>query len=140
MEGHCAAGTVKRAFACAARRPFLPSSGVHGLPCQSMSLAGGTSVIPSHQTSPSGVMATLVKMTFARSIFIAFGLVSFEVPGATPNRPYSGLMAWKRPSAEGLIHAMSSPMVVTFQPPKPAGGISIARLVLPHADGNAAAT
>jgi hypothetical protein len=60
MEGHCAAGTVKRAFGCAASRPFLPSSGVHSLPCQSIRRAGGCSVIPSHQTSPSGVNATLV--------------------------------------------------------------------------------
>ena len=49
--------------------------------------------MPSHQTSPSGVIATLVKMTFAFSIFIALGLVSSEVPGATPKQPYSGLMA-----------------------------------------------
>ncbi len=34
---------------------------------------------------------------------------------------------------------MSSPMVVTFQPSKPAGGISIAKLVLPQAEGKAAA-
>lgn len=31
-------------------------------------------------------------------------------------------------------------MVVTFQPSMPCGGISIAKLVLPQADGNAAAT
>jgi hypothetical protein len=35
---------------------------------------------------------------------------------------------------------MSSPMVVTFQPSKPLGGISIAKLVLPQAEGKAAAT
>jgi hypothetical protein len=34
-----------------------------------------------------------------------------------------------------LIQAMSSPMVVTFQPLNASGGISIARLVLPQADG-----
>ena len=38
------------------------------------------------------------------------------------------------------IQAMSSPMVVIFQPAKCAGGISIAKFVLPHALGNAAAT
>src|SRR5205823_2899608 len=139
-DGHCAAGTVKRAFGCAARRPFLPSSGVHGRPCQSVSVAGGSFVIPSHQTSPSAVSATLVKMTFSRSIFIAFALVCSDVPGATPNRPYSGLMARRRPSGPGLIQAMSSPTVVTFQPLKAGGGISMARLVLPQAVGNAAAT
>ena len=35
---------------------------------------------------------------------------------------------------------MSSPTVYTFQPSKPAGGISMDRLVLPQALGNAAAT
>ena len=35
---------------------------------------------------------------------------------------------------------MSSPTVQTFQPSNPAGGISIAKFVLPHAEGNAAAT
>ena len=34
---------------------------------------------------------------------------------------------------------MSSPTVVTFQPAKPAGGTSIAKLVLPQAEGKAAA-
>src|SRR4029079_1850786 len=139
IDGHCEAGTVKRALACAAKRPFLPSSGVQGLPCQSLSLVGASSVMPSHHTSPSAVSATLVKITLRSSIFIAFGLVASEVPGATPNNPYSGLMARKRPSGPGFIHAMSSPIVVTFQPLYAAGGISIARLVLPQAEGNAAA-
>ena len=40
----------------------------------------------------------------------------------------------------GLIQAMSSPIVVTFQPSKAAGGISMAKLVLPQAEGKAAAT
>ena len=35
---------------------------------------------------------------------------------------------------------MSSPTVQTFQPSKPAGGINIAKFVLPHALGKAAAT
>jgi hypothetical protein len=35
---------------------------------------------------------------------------------------------------------MSSPTVVTFQPSKAAGGMSMAKLVLPQALGNAAAT
>ncbi len=49
-------------------------------------------------------------------------------------------MAYSRPSAPGLIQAMSSPTVVTFQPSKPSGGISMAKLVLPQALGKAAAT
>src|SRR5215468_3350048 len=80
-DGHCVDATVKRAFGCAAVRP---ESGVHDRPCQSVSFAGGVRVIPSHQTSPSSVNATLVKMTFALSIFIALGFDSYEVPGATP--------------------------------------------------------
>src|SRR5258706_4160551 len=57
IDGHCDAGTVNRALGCAA---FLPLPGVHSFPCQSMSLAGGVSVIPFHHTTPSGGMATLV--------------------------------------------------------------------------------
>ena len=48
-------------------------------------------------------------------------------------------MAYSLPS-RGLIQAMSSPMVVTFQPSKALGGTSIEKLVLPQALGNAAAT
>ncbi len=136
IDGHWFAITVKRAFGCAALRP---QSGVQSLPCQSVRCAGA-GPMPSHQTSPSSVSATLVKMTLECSIAIALRLVFSLVPGATPKQPYSGLIAYSRPSACGLIHAMSSPIVVTFQPSKPAGGISIAKLVLPQADGNAAAT
>src|SRR5215471_11574142 len=84
MVGHCEAGEVKRAFGCAAFLPALPISGVHLLPCQSKHSAGGSSVIPSHQTPPSGVRATLVKIEFFASEAMAFGLVFIEVPGATP--------------------------------------------------------
>src|SRR5215831_14641641 len=90
IEGHCEAATVKRAFAWAALRP---QSGVHSLPCQSVSFAGGVSVMPSHHTSPAGVMATLVKMVFSLIIAMQLGLVLSDVPGATPKKPASGLMA-----------------------------------------------
>ena len=93
--------------------------------------------MPSHQTSPSSVSATLVNTVLASSERIAFGLVSMFVPGATPKKPNSGLMACRRPSSPNFIHAMSSPTVSAFQPG--IDGMSIARLVLPHADGNAAA-
>ena len=73
-------------------------------------------------------------------VAIAFGLVLCDVPGATPNMPASGLIARSRPSASGLSQAMSSPTVDTFQPFMAFGGTSIARLVLPQALGNAAAT
>src|SRR6185503_4725833 len=98
--------------------------------------------MPSHQTPPPGVSATLVKIVFFASAAIALGLVFTEVPGATPKKPASGLIARSRPFSSGLIHAMSSPTVHTFQPCfwKCCGGIIIAKFVLPHALGNAAAT
>src|SRR3954471_22437915 len=143
IVGHCDAGAVKRALGCAALTPFaFASSGVQSLPCQSIACFGGVSVMPSHQTPPSSVNATFVKIEFFASVFIAFGFVPLPVPGATPKKPASGLIARNRPFASGLIHAMSSPTVHTFQPfsAKAFGGIIIAKLVLPHALGNAAAT
>ena len=52
-----------------------------------------SSVRPSHQTSPSSVSATLVKMQLACSVAMAFVLVCTPVPGATPKKPASGLIA-----------------------------------------------
>ena len=69
---------------------------------------------------------------------MAFGFVFSPVPGATPKNPASGLIACRRPSGPNFIQAMSSPIVSTFQPGRV--GISIARFVLPHADGNAPVT
>src|SRR5882757_1688881 len=104
MVGHCEAGAVKRAFGCAAFAPVaLPISGVHLFPCQSRHSAGGSSVMPSHHTPPSGVSATLVKIEFVARVIIALGFVLTEVPGATPKKPASGLMARRRPFASGLI-------------------------------------
>src|SRR5579871_930203 len=141
IVGHCAAGAVNRALGCAALAPVsLPICGVQGLPCQSRHSAGGSSVMPSHHTPPSRVSAVLVKIVFLESIVIAFGLVFIDVPGATPNSPASGLIARRRPCSSGRIHAMSSPTVHTFQPANALGGISIEKLVLPHALGNAPAT
>src|ERR1051325_4770455 len=88
IVGHCRAGAVKRAFGCAAFAPVsLAICGVHFLPCQSWHSAGGSSVMPSHQTPPSGVSATFVKMLLRASVAMAFGLVFSEVPGATPKNP-----------------------------------------------------
>src|SRR5277367_3286794 len=141
MVGHCEAGAVKRELGCAALTPVsLAICGVQRLPRQSRHSAGGSSVMPSHHTPPSGVSAVLVKMVLRASDAMALGLVLTEVPGATPKKPASGLMARRRPSASGRIQAISSPTVHTFQPSKPAGGISMAKLVLPQALGNAAAT
>src|SRR5581483_10099619 len=94
IVGHCLAGAVKRAFGCAAFAPvFFAISGVHRFPCQSSHSAGGSSIMPSHQTPPSRVSATLVKIEFLESAAIAFGFVFFDVPGATPKKPASGLIA-----------------------------------------------
>ena len=70
---------------------------------------------------------------------IAFGFVFMLVPGATPKKPYSGLIAQSRPSGPNFIQAMSSPTVQTFHPGSESGGTSIARFVLPQALGKAAA-
>src|SRR5215475_241181 len=141
IVGHCEAGAVKRALGCAALAPVcLAISGVQRLPCQSVHSAGGSSVMPSHQTPPSGLSATLVKMVLRESVAMALGLVFLDVPGATPKKPASGLMARRCPDSSGRIQAMSSPTVQTFQPSNPLGGISIAKLVFPQALGNAAAT
>src|SRR5271165_5476980 len=140
IVGHCEAGAVNRALGCAAFAPVaLAISGVHFFPCQSRHSAGGSSVMPSHQTPPSGVRATLVKMVFLESVAMALGLVFLEVPGATPKKPASGFRARRQPFSSGRIQAMSSPTVQTFQPSKPLGGMSMAKLVFPQALGNAAA-
>src|SRR5215475_6788141 len=98
IVGHCEAGAVKRALGCAAFFPVsFPICGVHLLPCQSVHSAGGSSVMPSHQTPPSGVSATLVKIEFLARVVMALGFVFTDVPGATPKNPASGLMACKRP-------------------------------------------
>src|ERR1700736_2203560 len=96
MVGHCDAGAVKRELGCAALAPVsLAICGVQRLPFQSVHSAGGSSVMPSHHTPPSGVSATLVKIEFVESAIIALGFVLADVPGATPKNPASGLMARK---------------------------------------------
>src|SRR5271165_4023292 len=135
IDGHCEAGAVKREFGCAAGRP---TPGVQSLPVQSTRCAGGVSVMPSHQTSPSSVSAVLVKIEFPAQLAIALGLDFSLVPGATPKNPASGLIARNCPCSSFLIQAMSSPTVVTFQPASSLGGTSMARFVLPQALGKAA--
>src|SRR3954447_20557493 len=76
-------------------------------------------------------------MQLPHNVSIALGLVSYPVPGATPKNPASGLIAYRRPSEPNFIQQMSSPTVSAFQPG--IVGLSMAKLVLPHADGNAAA-
>src|SRR5688500_8330156 len=82
--GHCETGAVKRALRCAAGLPLV---GVQSSPFQSVTCEGGSSVSPSHHTSPSSVSATFVKMQLRVRVAIAFGLVRIPVPGATPKNP-----------------------------------------------------
>src|SRR5881227_4433150 len=77
-------------------------------------------------------------MQLPSRVRMALGFVFVLVPGATPKNPASGLMAYSRPSSPNFIQQMSSPTVSTFQPGRV--GTSMARLVLPHADGNAPVT
>ncbi len=109
MDGHCEASTVKRELGWAAG----PLPGCHGLPCQSASPAGGVGVSPSHHGSRDGVIATLVKIVFERTMAVPLGLVFGLVFGATPKKPRSGLMARNWPCASTWIQAMSSPRVQT---------------------------
>ncbi len=130
--GLLSARTVKRALGCAAG---VPLAGVQSSPLQSVRWAGGSDVIPSHQMSPSSVSAVLVKMVDDRIVSIALGLVVLFVPGATPKKPASGLIAYSLPSSPKRIQHISSPIVCAFHPG--IVGTIIARFVLPHAEGNA---
>ena len=47
----------------------------------------------SHQMSPSGVRTTFVKIVPFLQLLSAFGFESMDVPGATPKKPFSGLIA-----------------------------------------------
>ena len=90
MAGSCEAGTVNRALGWAAGEP---DSGVQSSPFHDVARAGGSSVMPSHQMSPSAVSAVLVKTALPSRVSMALGLVWLLVPGATPKKPASGLMA-----------------------------------------------
>ncbi len=78
---------MKRALGWAAG---VSEDGVQSLPFQSVRWAGVSSVMPSHQMSPSSVSATLVKTELPHRVFMALALVCSPVPGATPKKPASG--------------------------------------------------
>mmetsp|Transcript_25301 Transcript_25301/g.63430 ORF Transcript_25301/g.63430 Transcript_25301/m.63430 type:complete len:210 (+) Transcript_25301:676-1305(+) len=135
ITGHWRAGTVnlELGWAASTASPLNHSRRSHDV-----SRSGGGDM-PSHHTSLSSVMATLVKSVLRLMVCMQLGLVFMDVPGATPKKPFSGLMARRVPSlALKRIQAMSSPTVSTFQPGSV--GCSMARLVLPQALGKAAAT
>ena len=138
MQGQFSAFAVNLELGCA---PFSPQSGSHFSPFQFRALRGGVLLRPSHQTVLlSRSWTTFVKIV---SLFVVARALGFDfalVPGATPKKPYSGLTAQRPPSSPTRSHAISSPTHQTLYPffLYISGGISIARFVLPQADGNAA--
>src|SRR5467141_1641374 len=68
MLGDCFAGTVYRAFGCAA----APLEGSQASPFQLINPVGGWLPIPSHHGSRSEVMATFVNSVFLRNAPITF--------------------------------------------------------------------
>src|SRR5258708_33765042 len=68
MLGDCCAGTVYRAFGCAAG----PLDGSHASPFQLINPAGGSLPIPSHHGSRCEVIATFVNNVFLCSAPITF--------------------------------------------------------------------
>src|SRR6266851_2273308 len=110
MLGDCCAGTVYRAFGCAA----APLDGSHASPFQLINPVGASVPIPSHHSSRSEVIATFVNSVFLCSAPITFWLVFIPVPGATPKNPASGLIACKYPSSPIFIQEISSPTVQTL--------------------------
>src|ERR1017187_8164712 len=80
-SGLLAIGAVKRLLGWAA---FSFESGVHLLPFQSRHSFGTAPSLPSHQTSRSGVRATLVKIVSCEIICTAAGFDFELVPGTTP--------------------------------------------------------
>ena len=89
-EGHWLIGAVKRAFGCAALRP---ESGVHAWPCQSISSRGR---LVRHALPPDvavGRERDVREDRVRAHDAIAFGFDLYDVPGATPKKPASGLIA-----------------------------------------------
>jgi len=85
--GHWDAGAVNRALGCAALAPVSAAIwGVHLVPCQLIHSDGGSSVMPSHHTPPSGVSATLVKIVFFRHGSHSVGIGLYRGTGATPKK------------------------------------------------------
>ena len=73
--GALAGGSGEAAVGMGGGRRSLPIRGSSGCRASRCSSAGGLSVMPSHQTPPSGVRATLVKMVFLARVAMALGLV-----------------------------------------------------------------
>src|SRR5271165_2831705 len=125
MIGHWLAGAVNRELGWAVSSG---ESGVQSRPFQSVRCAGGSSVTPSHHTSPSSVSATLVKMLLPHSVAIALAFVTSLVPGATPKNPASGLIV--KPAVVAESHPRD---IVPYglNPPPRNGGLEHSKIGLP---------
>ncbi len=90
-------------------------SGLQGLPFQSKAWGGIGVSLP-----PDGVVLQVEGHVGEDGALPGGGQgvgVGFLIgPGATPKKPYSGLMAHRRPSAPTRSQAMSSPTHQHFQP------------------------
>ncbi len=84
-------------------------------PFHSVASTGGFLSRPSHQT----VLSALLRATFVKIVFFfvdsrALKFVFTDVPGATPKKPASGLIAYSLPSGPMFSHEISSPTVHTL--------------------------
>ena len=115
-HGQFTAGAVKRLLGWASLLPAATYSlPFTFMPVHSSAFSGGFLSRPSHHTVLlSRLCATLVKMVFFMVVCSAFGFDFSFVPGATPKKPFSGLMAYRRPSSPMCIQAISSPTVHTL--------------------------
>ena len=113
--GTATPATQKREFGCAAGRRRTRASTTGRF--QSVRCAGGSSVdvLPPH-VAVVGERGVGEHGVARRACASRSGWTRSLVPGATPKNPNSGLIACRRPSSPNFIHAMSSPMVSTFQP------------------------
>lgn len=95
---------------------LLPSCELQGLFFQEVMVtpSGSGWSMPSQYTPPSLVSATFVKTVFLIMVAMALGLVFAEVPGATPKKPFSGLMARRLPSIRNQREMLSKCLTVCF--------------------------
>ena len=135
--GHCAAGGREARVGVRGRAPRSRASS--RCPASRSRASGGSSVMPSHQMSPSSVERDVGedRVALDRLHRVRVGLAA-PVPGATPKKPASGLIGVE---AAVLAEAASRRCRRRSSPPSSRGAwaVSIARLVLPEADGKAAA-
>ena len=134
-DGHWWTGTVKRELGWAAG---AGAPGSTGGPASPRGRAAAGASRPSHQGSRSGVSATLVKIVFERTMAMALGFVLGLVFGRDAEEAALGI---DRAELAVLVRRASRrcrrPPSTRASPA--AGETAIARLVLPHALGMAAA-